>query len=87
MILYEKTFNLKLSGDQVYHAACSLLVILKNSCGKFHCQKGFNLIHLSYRMQMESTCAYSRVALADREVVESVCALCAQEVVHRLRSA
>ena len=36
--LYEKAFELKLSGDEVYYAACSLLAILKNWCSKLHCQ-------------------------------------------------
>ena len=35
----EQAFKLKLSGDEVYYTACSLLVVLKNSCSKLHCQK------------------------------------------------
>ena len=39
VILCEKGIKSKLSGNEVYYTACSLLVILKNSCRKFHCQK------------------------------------------------
>jgi hypothetical protein len=49
-ISYEKGFELKLSGDEVYYTACSLLVVLKNSCGKLHCEKGFNLIPFSFEI-------------------------------------
>ena len=38
-ILYEKGIELKLSGNKIYYIACSLLLLLKNSCGKLHCQK------------------------------------------------
>ena len=38
-VLYEKAFILKLSGNEVYNTACSLLVILKNSCSELHCQR------------------------------------------------
>ena len=38
-VLHEKEFKLKLSGNEVYYTACSLLAILKNSCSKRHCQK------------------------------------------------
>jgi len=41
-ILYEKGIKLKLYGNEVYYTACSLLVILKNSC--------FNLNPFSYRV-------------------------------------
>jgi len=41
-ILYEKLFNLKLSGNEVYYTAWSLLVMLKNSCSKLRCQKVLN---------------------------------------------
>ena len=49
-ISYEKAFKLKLSGNEVYYTARSLLLILKHSCSKFHCQKGFNLIVCSYKI-------------------------------------
>ena len=38
-ILHEKAFKSKLSGNGVYYTACSVLVILENLFGKFHCQK------------------------------------------------
>ena len=38
-ILYTKAFNLKLCSNEDYYTACSLLVMLKNSCGKLHHQK------------------------------------------------
>ena len=41
-ISYEMTFSLKLSSDEVYYTARSLLVILKKSCSKHHCQKVLN---------------------------------------------
>ena len=34
-----KEFQFKLSCNEVYHTACSLLVIVKHSCCKLHCQK------------------------------------------------
>ena len=39
-----------LSGDEVHCTACSLLVILKNSFGKPHCQNGFNLVLFAYKI-------------------------------------
>jgi len=41
MILFEKVFKSKLSGNEVYYTACSLLVTLKDSCIIFHCQNVF----------------------------------------------
>ena len=38
-ILQEKSFDSKFSGNEVYYTAYSLLVTLKNSCGKLHCKK------------------------------------------------
>ena len=35
-ILYEKTFNPKLSGDEACYTACSALVMTKKSCCKLH---------------------------------------------------
>ena len=40
--------NQNFSGNKVDYTACSLLVTLKKSCSRLHCQKGFNLIHFSY---------------------------------------
>ena len=40
----------KLSGDEVYYTACSLLVIPKHSCSKLHCQKAFEIIPFSYKI-------------------------------------
>ena len=42
-IFYEKGIALKLSGDEIYYTAYSLLAILENSCGELHCQKVLNL--------------------------------------------
>ena len=50
VISYEKAFTLKLSGNEVYYTACSLLVISKKSSSKLHCQKGFNFILFSYKI-------------------------------------
>ena len=47
----EKKSNENISCNEVYYTACSLLVILKNSCSKVHCQKGFNLIFYSYEIR------------------------------------
>ena len=41
---------LKTSGNEVYYTASSLLVTLKNSCSKVHCQKFFRLKLLSYQI-------------------------------------
>ena len=41
--------NQNLSGNEIYHTSCSLLVILKKSRSKFHCKKGFNSILFSYK--------------------------------------
>ena len=38
-LLYEKRIRFRLDGNEIYYTACSLLVILKNSCSKLHCQK------------------------------------------------
>ena len=35
----EKGIRSKKSGNEVYYSACSVLVILKNSCSQLHCQK------------------------------------------------
>ena len=47
--LIEKT----LSGNEVYYTAFSSLVILKNSRGEFHCQKGFNSTLFHIRLSRE----------------------------------
>ena len=51
-IMYEKRIKFKLSRNGVYHTACSLLVILKNSCSRLYYQKGFNLILFSYKISL-----------------------------------
>ena len=43
-ILHEKGIELKLSGNEVYYTACSLLVILNISYGEFHCPIFLDLI-------------------------------------------
>ena len=46
-----KSFSIsKTSGNEVYYTASSLLVILKNSCSKLHCQKFFKLKSFSYQI-------------------------------------
>ena len=40
----KRELNRNLPGNEVYHTACSLLVIFKNSCRELHCQKSFSLI-------------------------------------------
>ena len=45
--------NVNLSGNEVYHTACSLLVIFKNSCSELHCQKGFDLTLFSCKILPE----------------------------------
>jgi hypothetical protein len=48
-ILYEKEIELENSGNEVYYAACFLLVILKNSYSKFHCQNFYLIPDQSQR--------------------------------------
>ena len=48
LILHENKIKLKLSGNEVYYTARSLLVILENSCGKLHCQK----VVIQFRLHM-----------------------------------
>ena len=48
----KRKFNQNLSGDEVYYAACSLLVILENLCSKLDCQQGFNSILFSYKIRV-----------------------------------
>ena len=43
--------NENLAGNEVYHTACSLLVISKNSCRQLDCHKGFNSILFSYKIR------------------------------------
>ena len=49
----KRELNQNLSGNDVYYAACSL-VILRNSLSKLHCQKGFDLIPLSCKIMYRS---------------------------------
>ena len=46
----KQELNQDLSGHEVYYTACSLHVILKNSCSKRHCRKGFDLIIFSCKV-------------------------------------
>ena len=41
----------KLSGDEVYYTSCYFLVLLKHSCGKLRCHKGFDVILFSYKIR------------------------------------
>jgi hypothetical protein len=49
----ERELNSNLSGNEFYFKACSLLVMLKNSCSKLHCQKGFDLVPFSYKIVLQ----------------------------------
>jgi hypothetical protein len=49
-LLDEKRIKLNLSGNELYHTACSVLVILKNLCSKLHSQTGFNFILFSLKI-------------------------------------
>ena len=51
MSLFEKGIKLKLSGNEDYYAACSLLVMLQNSCSKLHDQKV--LIYLPFHKRAD----------------------------------
>ena len=46
----KRELDQNLTDDEVYHTACALLVILKDSCGQLHCQKGLNLILFAYKI-------------------------------------
>ena len=37
-VYMKREFNQDVFGDEGYYTACSLLVIMKNSCGKLHYQ-------------------------------------------------
>ena len=50
VISQEKSFNSKLSGNEVYCTACYLLVILNISCSKCNGQKDFRLILFACRI-------------------------------------
>jgi len=54
LILHDQRIKLNLSGNEVHYSACSLLLTLKNSCSKVHCQKGINLIFFSYEIVCET---------------------------------
>ena len=42
-ILQENSFNLKISGNEVYHKNSLMLLVKNILCSKLHCQKGFSL--------------------------------------------
>ena len=46
----KRELNQNKTGNEVYYTACYLLVLLKNSSGKRHCQRGFNSIPISYQI-------------------------------------
>ena len=62
-VLYRKRIELDLSSDEFFYTACSLPVILKNSCGKLHCPRGLNSIIFSFKMQKKT-----RTHLARRDM-------------------
>ena len=61
MILHEKGIEFENSGNKVFNAACSLLVMLKNSWSKLYCQKGFDLIIFSYHIPSSPTAVLPQV--------------------------
>ena len=64
-----KSFSiLKTSGNEVYYTASSLLVTLKNSCSKLHCQIFFKLQGCSYKI-------CTRIVWTDRSPKEPVAAI------------
>ena len=62
----ERELDSDLFGNEVDHTACSslVLVILKNSCSKLHCQESFNLIPSSYKT-VSNTPSHPQAADAD----------------------
>ena len=50
-----ESYTKKTSGREVYYTASSLLVILKNSCNKLHCQQFFKLKLFSYKIARSGT--------------------------------
>ena len=46
----KRELSQNISINEVYDAACSLLVTIKNSCSRLHCQKGSNLIPFSCKI-------------------------------------
>ena len=46
----KRELNQNLSGNEGCYTACSLLVMLKNSCGILHRPKDFDLILFSYKV-------------------------------------
>jgi len=46
----KRKLHWNLSGNEVDHTECSLLVLLKRACSKPHWQRGFNLILFSYKI-------------------------------------
>jgi hypothetical protein len=50
-LTWKRRLNQNLFGDEVYYTASSLIVILQNSCGELHCQKGFDLILFANKIQ------------------------------------
>ena len=53
--LQEKSFILKLSGDDVYATACYILIIVKHSCRKLHCRQVSNLFFYNPRRPVRGT--------------------------------
>ena len=53
--------NWNLSGNEVYHTAYSLLVILKNVCSKLHWQKDSNFILFSHKTGEQAAMCFTRV--------------------------
>ena len=50
LILYDKAFQLKLSGNEVYHTNSSILLGKNMLCSKLHYQKGFDSILCSHHI-------------------------------------
>ena len=49
-ILYEMSFNLKLSGNEVYYTIFKILLVKTMLCSELHYQKDFRLKHLLYKI-------------------------------------
>ena len=49
----KREINQNLSGNEVSHTACSLLVILKIFCSKIRRHRGFDIILFSYRIHVD----------------------------------
>ena len=49
-ILYEMCFTKNLSGNEIYRTIVQTMLVKITLCGNFHCQKVFNLKHISNKI-------------------------------------